>query len=369
MLVTNNDDAYLTALKLHESGVGVARIIDVRAGASSELAEAARKAGLQVQTGAAIAGVETSGGGKEIGAVKVAPYSKGRGRVVNEEKVACDFVAVSGGYNPVVHLWCHNAGKLKFDETIQSFRPDRHGDPIMIVGSANGTFDLSGCLEEGYAAGEAAANATGGKTGKVSKARTSGGAAGSVEAIWFAPATGKYNEGNKHFIDFKNDVTAADLELAQREGYESVEHTKRYTTLGMATDQGKTSNVTSKATEDARKYSEGVVNHYGREVPVDQQTAASMQGTASQAQVNAASVAAANAITAAANAATNLMNNAAVQAQMARSKLSMTGSRSVTSSALANCSASSRSRPASRCGSTSRRRPRTMRARRWSWRS
>ena len=61
--------------------------------------------------------------------------------------------------------------------------------------------------------------------------------------IWFAPATGKYNEGNKHFIDFQNDVTVADLELAQREGYESVEHTKRYTTFGMATDQGKTSNI------------------------------------------------------------------------------------------------------------------------------
>ena len=64
-----------------------------------------------------------------------------------------------------------------------------------------------------------------------------------LEALWFAPATGKYNEGNKHFIDFQNDVTVADLELAQREGYESVEHTKRYTTFGMATDQGKTSNL------------------------------------------------------------------------------------------------------------------------------
>ena len=64
-----------------------------------------------------------------------------------------------------------------------------------------------------------------------------------LEPLWFAPATGKYNEGNKHFIDFQNDVTAADLELAQREGYESVEHTKRYTTFGMATDQGKTSNI------------------------------------------------------------------------------------------------------------------------------
>jgi sarcosine oxidase subunit alpha len=188
VIFTNNDDAYLTALKLHEAGVGVARIIDVRANASSELAEAARKAGLQVQTGAAIAGVETSGGGKEITAVKVAPYAPGRGRVVNEEKVACDFVAVSGGFNPVVHLWCHNAGKLKFDETIQSFRPDRHGDPIMVAGAANGTFDLDGCLEEGYAAGEAAAKAVGGKAGKLSKAAASGGAAGGVEAIWFAPA-------------------------------------------------------------------------------------------------------------------------------------------------------------------------------------
>jgi sarcosine oxidase subunit alpha len=243
VIFTNNDDAYLTALKLNEAGVGVARIIDVRANASSELVEAARKAGLQVQTGAAIAGVETSSGGKNISAIKVAPYAKGRGRVVNEEKVACDFVAVSGGFNPVVHLWCHNAGKLKFDDTIHSFRPDRHGDPMLVVGAANGTFDLAGCLEEGYAAGEAAAKAIGGKAGKLSKAAASGGAAGTVEAIWFAPATGKYNEGNKHFIDFQNDVTAADLELAQREGYESVEHTKRYTTLGMATDQGKTSNI------------------------------------------------------------------------------------------------------------------------------
>jgi sarcosine oxidase subunit alpha len=243
VIFTNNDDAYLTAVKLHEAGVGVARIIDVRANASSELVEAARKAGLQVQTGAAIAGVETSSGGKNISAIKVAPYATGRGRVVNEEKVACDFVAVSGGFNPVVHLWCHNAGKLKFDDTIHSFRPDRHGDPVLVAGAANGTFDLAGCLEEGYAAGEAAAKAIGGKAGKLSKAAASGGAAGTVEPIWFAPATGKYNEGNKHFIDFQNDVTAADLELAQREGYESVEHTKRYTTLGMATDQGKTSNI------------------------------------------------------------------------------------------------------------------------------
>jgi len=244
VVFTNNDDGYLTALKLHEAGVAVARIIDVRKDVDSTLPDAARKAGLNVQAGAAIAGVETRSGGKEITAVKIAPYSIGRGRVVKEERVDCDFVAVSGGYNPVAHLWCHNGGKLKFDDTIQSFRPDRHSDPIMVVGSANGTFDLKACVEEGLAGGAAAAKALGGRFAKLlNKPAIKAQSAGSIQPIWFAPATGKYNEGNKHFIDFQNDVTAADLELAQREGYESVEHTKRYTTLGMATDQGKTSNI------------------------------------------------------------------------------------------------------------------------------
>ena len=244
VIFTNNDDGYISALKLHEAGVGMARVIDVRANPQGPLIEAARKAGLNVQTGAAIAGVETSSGGKEITAVKVAPYAASRGRVVNEEKVDCDFVAVSGGYNPVVHLWCHNGGKLKFDDSIQSFRPDRHDDPIVVVGAANGTYDLKNCVEEGFTAGEKASAALGGKAVKsLRKPEIASEKSGPIEAIWFAPATGKYNEGNKHFIDFQNDVTAADLELAQREGYESVEHTKRYTTLGMATDQGKTSNI------------------------------------------------------------------------------------------------------------------------------
>ena len=244
VVFTNNDDGYLTALKLHDAGVAVRRIIDVRKDVASALPDAARKAGLDVQTGAAIAGVETRSGGKEITAVKIASYSAGRGRVVNEERVDCDFVAVSGGYNPVVHLWCHNGGKLKFDDSIQSFRPDRHGDPITVVGSANGSFDLKGCVEEGFAGGEAAVKALGSKPVKtLKKPEVKAQRAGPIQPIWFAPATGRYNEGNKHFIDFQNDVTAADLELAQREGYESVEHTKRYTTLGMATDQGKTSNI------------------------------------------------------------------------------------------------------------------------------
>ncbi|MGB7204765.1 MAG: sarcosine oxidase subunit alpha family protein [Anderseniella sp.] len=244
VIFTNNDDGYLSAIRLQQAGVGISSIIDVRDQANSALPAAARAAGIKVQTGAAIAGVETRSGGKEITGVKVAPYAAGRGRVINETMVECDFVAVSGGYNPVVHLWCHNGGKLKFDDTIQSFRPDKHTDPIMVVGAANGTYDLKGCLDEGYEAGESAVKALGAKPAvKLKKPSVKANSQGEIQPIWFAPATGKYNEGNKHFIDFQNDVTAADLELAQREGYESVEHTKRYTTLGMATDQGKTSNI------------------------------------------------------------------------------------------------------------------------------
>ena len=127
----------------------------------------------------------------------------------------------------------------------QSYRPDTHTDAITAIGAANGTMSVAETLAEAHAAGEAAAKSVNAKAkpSKIKLPTVEEPKRGALEPLWFAPATGKYNEGNKHFIDFQNDVTAADLELAQREGYESVEHTKRYTTFGMATDQGKTSNL------------------------------------------------------------------------------------------------------------------------------
>ena len=238
VVFTNNDDAYQTALVLKSAGVGV-RVVDSRGRAEGALPNKAREMGITVDTGSVISAVNTSWGGLNITDVKLASYRKGQGRVIKETKVDCDFVAMSGGWNPALHLWCHNGGKIRFDEQIQSFRPDRHNDKITAVGAANGSFGLSQILEEAYAAGSKLAG-----TGNVHPVPAAVQAdERPLEPIWFAPATGKYNEGNKHFIDFQNDVTAADLELAQREGYESVEHTKRYTTFGMATDQGKTSNL------------------------------------------------------------------------------------------------------------------------------
>ncbi len=238
VVFTNNDDAYQTAIVLKDAGVGI-RVVDSRGRAEGPLPNKAREMGIAVDTGSVISAVNATWGGLDITDVKVASYRKGQGRVIKETKVAADFVAMSGGWNPALHLWCHNGGKIRFDDKLQAFRPEKHHDRITAIGAANGTFGLSHILEEAYHAGSKLSGH--GNVHAVPAAVQAD--ERPLEPIWFAPATGKYNEGNKHFIDFQNDVTAADLELAQREGYESVEHTKRYTTFGMATDQGKTSNI------------------------------------------------------------------------------------------------------------------------------
>ncbi|MFO1034549.1 MAG: sarcosine oxidase subunit alpha family protein [Hyphomicrobiales bacterium] len=241
VVFTNNDDAYLTAFALKKAGVAV-EVVDSRARPDGDLVKRAQTEGIAVNLSSVISKVEGTLGVK---AVKIAAYRKGQGRVITERKVDCDFIAVSGGWNPALHLWCHNGGKIKFDDALASFRPNTHTDAISAIGGANGTMSVAETLAEAAAAGEAAAKSANGKakSGKIKLPVVEEPVRGPLEALWFAPATGGYNEGNKHFIDFQNDVTAADLELAQREGYESVEHTKRYTTFGMATDQGKTSNL------------------------------------------------------------------------------------------------------------------------------
>jgi sarcosine oxidase subunit alpha len=241
VVFTNNDDAYLTAFVLKKAGIAV-RVADSRLNLQGMLPQRAIAEGIEVMPGSVISSVE---GSLDVKAVKIAAYRRGQGRVITEKKVACDFIAMSGGWNPALHLWCHNGGKIKFDEALQSFRPDMHGDPMTAIGAANGTMGVAGTIAEAQAAGEAVAKSLNpkAKPAKPKLPAIQEPKRGALEPLWFAPATGKYNEGNKHFIDFQNDVTVADLELAQREGYESVEHTKRYTTFGMATDQGKTSNI------------------------------------------------------------------------------------------------------------------------------
>jgi sarcosine oxidase, subunit alpha len=236
VIVTNNDSAYLTALALKAAGLEVPAIIDARETVVGDLPDAARAAGLRVLTGRGIASVK---GGKRVTSVAICAQA-GEGAVL--EEIACDAVAMSGGWSPVVHLWSHCGGKLSWDDAISAFVPDPARPPVnhdgsaivQAVGAAAGALSLGEILAALIPAKAARRNADAGNTG-------SGGT--QIPPVWVMPQGAPYALRSKMWLDFQNDVKVSDVQLAAREGYQSVEHTKRYTTLGMATDQGKLSNI------------------------------------------------------------------------------------------------------------------------------
>jgi sarcosine oxidase subunit alpha len=153
VVFTNNDDAYLTALALKKAGVNV-QVVDSRARPQGELVQQAMAAGIEVSPSSVISKVD---GNLGVKSVKIAAYRKGQGRVITEKKVDCDFIAMSGGWNPALHLWCHNGGKIRFDDGLASFRPNTHTDAITAIGAANGSMSVAETLAEALSAGEAAA--------------------------------------------------------------------------------------------------------------------------------------------------------------------------------------------------------------------
>ncbi|MDX5382929.1 MAG: sarcosine oxidase subunit alpha family protein [Rhodobacterales bacterium] len=250
VIATNNDDAYRTAITLKGLGLTVPVILDARASGGGALADQARALGIRVENGKAIAKVK---GGKRVTGVAICSQA-GEGGVL--DVVACDAVAMSGGWSPVVHLWSHCGGKLVWDADQAMFRPDPEkaptgadGRPMVIAaGAANGALDLALALADGDLAGRAAAQASGHKPA----AGKAPGAEQQIEApiapVWMMPQGASYALRSKAWLDFQNDVKVSDVQLAAQEGFTSVEHAKRYTTLGMATDQGKLSNINGLAT-------------------------------------------------------------------------------------------------------------------------
>ena len=245
VVVTNNDDAYRTAISLKSAGLGVPAIVDARDEVTGDLIETAREMGIRVALGTGIAKVTGKG---RVQGVALCDQN-GSGEVTDE--IDCDAVAMSGGWSPAVHLWSHTGGKLFWDEALAAFRPDPERAPIgadgsvimAIVGAANGTFDPSAALLEADSSGKAAAKDLG-HTPKRKKAPSASTTEGTpIAAVWNMPLNASDELRAKTWLDFQNDVKVTDVELAAREGFESVEHTKRYTTLGMATDQGKLSNI------------------------------------------------------------------------------------------------------------------------------
>ena len=233
VVVTASDDAYAVAADLAGHGVRVERIVDVRDAAGSTAQSLAEAAGIAVTSGAVVLGTR---GRHHVASVDVAHGGAQR------ESIACDVVLMSAGWQPTLHLFSQLRGRLKWSEDHQALMPVSALDHVQLAGAtAAAGRTIGAALESGYAAGEAAARSSG-ASGAVSLAPSADGdVSAGAEAI-IAPRTVRVAKG-RAFVDFQNDVTTKDIRIATHEGFRSIEHVKRYTTSGMATDQGKTSNV------------------------------------------------------------------------------------------------------------------------------
>jgi sarcosine oxidase, subunit alpha len=233
VVFTNNDSAYQAALDLKASGARVT-LVDVREEPPASLVATLRQLDILLLAGH---GIASTFGRSSLRGIEVAPLN-GNGE---RQRLACNVVAMSGGWNPTLHLFCQSGGKARFDERLVAFVPGHSGQSVRTAGAANGSFGLSDCLQEGSAAGTAAASSAGFSAHPAPAWSACGESACMPQAIWRMPASIAGNA--RQWIDFQSDVTSSDVELAARENFVSVEHLKRYTTLGMATDQGKTSNI------------------------------------------------------------------------------------------------------------------------------
>jgi heterotetrameric sarcosine oxidase alpha subunit len=231
VVFADNDDAFRTVADLAQAGVEVAAVVDGRRTVSRAAQGAAEAAGAPYFANAAIERVRGRHGvkGIEIGDVSGA-----------RAKFACDLIAVSGGWNPALHLTTHLNGKPQWNESLAALVPGTLPPGLSVAGAAKGTYGLEACLAEGDEAGAKAASECG-FAASPSRARVA------AETATTSPVWQVEKSKGKAFVDFQNDVAVSDVKLAAREGFRIPEHLKRYTTLGMATDQGKTGNANGAA--------------------------------------------------------------------------------------------------------------------------
>lgn len=236
VVFTTNDSAYEAALDLLESGVAVAAVVDARA----EAGRARRRVearGIPILSEHVVVDTEADGEGRLTG-VRVAPW-QGDGPT---RAVECDLLAVSGGFNPVVHLHSQRVGRLRFDDRLGCFIPAGAVRDQQVVGAAAGVFGLGAAIHQGSAAGaEAAMQAGFGGGTPPTPSVVEEDAPVPPRPLWLLPSPS--GTWDRHFVDLQRDATVADLERGLKAGLHSVEHLKRYTTIGTGSDQGKTANV------------------------------------------------------------------------------------------------------------------------------
>jgi sarcosine oxidase subunit alpha len=233
LVVTAHDSAYAAATELVRAGAEIALIADLRLDPGEEAVAQAGRNGIRVEPGTAV--LDTAGR-LRVREVTIGPVVGGAGSRASE-RFAVDLVLMSGGWTPSVHLFSQSRGTLKFMSSLGAYVPDKSAQRERSAGACRGVFALSQVVEDGYCAGAQAAQAAGFRCAReIGKVAIRSQA--SDPSALVAPSTAR-----KAFVDFQNDVTVQDFVFATREGFRSMEHVKRYTTSGMGTDQGKTSNV------------------------------------------------------------------------------------------------------------------------------
>ena len=242
VVATACDEAYRCALALQRVGIPVAAILDARPQVSGAGLEAARRAGISVHASSAIVG---TGGDLRVNGVRWGRVQRD-GTTTDVARLPCDVVLMSGGFTPSVHLFSQSRGKLEWSAALEAFLPAHSPERVRAAGACRGLLDLGQCLEDARAAGARAAEAARDPGTRRRASAPVESPAGRVDAPTEPterPRAAAASSRGKAFVDWQNDVTARDLQLATREGFRSIEHVKRYTTTGMATDQGKTSNL------------------------------------------------------------------------------------------------------------------------------
>ncbi|WP_062203227.1 sarcosine oxidase subunit alpha family protein [Aureimonas sp. AU12] len=230
LVFTAGDSAYRAALDLRAAGVEIAGIADLRDNPSGLYVEKARAAGIPIYPATSVS--------KTSGRLRISSATLMRKGWTSGEEIACDCLLMSAGFTPTISLFSQSRGKMRWDEALDAYIPAESVEDERSAGACRGVYDLAEVLADGDAAGR-----NGGS-----------GSPHAVEAI----ATGHdgfrgaaFHGGDprkvKAFVDFQNDVTAKDVRLATQEGFRSIEHVKRYTTSGMATDQGRLSNINALA--------------------------------------------------------------------------------------------------------------------------
>ena len=239
VVFTNNDTAYDAALALHAAGAAVT-VVDARATPDGDLSARARQQGITILPGHVV--VQASGGKAVSGVTLYAINAQGElGAAAGT--LPCDLVAMSGGFSPVIHLYCQSNAKAVWREDLACFIPGQPVQAQRSAGACQSPTDLAQCALQGTQAGTAAAVDAGLLAVDVVAPAVPSVNAGALCVLWEVPHPLPSSRAPKKFVDFQNDVGASDIHLAVREGFESIEHLKRYTAMGFGTDQGKTGNI------------------------------------------------------------------------------------------------------------------------------